>query len=143
MSTELDTAKRYRQPAEELRTIAADKLARENRPALLQLAVDYDRMAKTMETIDATNKTLRALGTGTFSGKARLPLSQRKPDSMNDFSDLTPLERMKTYRELAARALKDGANAETEAVREHYRFVAAQWEDLAKDIEQRHPPQLE
>jgi hypothetical protein len=59
MSTESDTAKRYRQHAEELRTIAADKQARENRQALLRLAVDYDRMAETMDAIDRTNKNLR------------------------------------------------------------------------------------
>jgi len=57
MSAELDTAKRYRQHAEELRTIAADKQARENRQALLRLAVGYDRMAEMMEAIDRTART--------------------------------------------------------------------------------------
>jgi hypothetical protein len=72
-----------------------------------------------------------------------LPLSQGKLESMSDFSTLTPLERMRAYREFAARALQDRARAETDTVREHYRFIASQWEGLAQDIEQRHPRQLE
>ena len=68
MSVELETAKRYRQHAEELRTIAADKQARENRQVLLRLAVDYDHMAETMEAIDRTNRTLGTLRSSHLKG---------------------------------------------------------------------------
>ena len=59
MSEELRTAARYRLHGEELRVIAADKTALINREILLGLAVDYDRMADTMEAIDKTNKAMR------------------------------------------------------------------------------------
>ena len=59
MSEELDTAQRYRQRAEELRTIAADDKARANRTALLKIAADYERMADTLEAIDQTNRAIR------------------------------------------------------------------------------------
>lgn len=55
---ELETAKRYREHAQELLAITADKEARGNRQALFRLALDYDRMG-TMENIDQTNRTLR------------------------------------------------------------------------------------
>lgn len=58
MSQETDTAVRYRQRAEELRTIAADDRTRENRTALLKIAMDYDQMAETLEAIDKTNQAL-------------------------------------------------------------------------------------
>ena len=54
MSAESDKVKRYRQYTEEFRTIAADKRARENRQALLRLAVEYDGMAKRLEAMDLT-----------------------------------------------------------------------------------------
>jgi predicted kinase len=59
VSEELSTAARYRLHAEELRTIAADKTAAQNRQILLGLAADYERMANTLEAIDTTNKALR------------------------------------------------------------------------------------
>jgi hypothetical protein len=59
MSEELDTAQRYRQRAEELRTIALDDKTRENRDALLRIAKDYEQMADTLEAIDKTNRAMR------------------------------------------------------------------------------------
>jgi hypothetical protein len=59
MSEELDTAKRYRQRAEELRTIAADDEGIRNREALLKIAKDYEQMAETLEAIDRTNRAIR------------------------------------------------------------------------------------
>jgi len=58
MSNELHAATRYRQYAEELRTIAADYESRPNRDALLKLAKNYEQMANTMDAIDTTNKAL-------------------------------------------------------------------------------------
>jgi hypothetical protein len=59
MSEELDTARRYRQHAEELRIIAAES-GGTHAQALLQIAEDYDRMAASLEAIDKTNRRLRA-----------------------------------------------------------------------------------
>jgi hypothetical protein len=56
MSDELDTAKRYRQRAEELRVVAAEETSREQRFALERIARDYEAMAHTMEMIDRTNR---------------------------------------------------------------------------------------
>ena len=54
---------------------------------------------------------------------------------MTQFSELPLLERMKAYRDLATKSL-DRANASnSEVAREHYVFMAAQWDELAKDIE--------
>ena len=58
MSEELDTAVRYRLHAEELRTIAGDKLSPENRDTLMRLAEDYEHMAGTLEAIDKTNQAM-------------------------------------------------------------------------------------
>ena len=51
MNDRLKTAKRYREYAEELRVIAADKHAPENRDGLLKIAEDYERMASTLEAM--------------------------------------------------------------------------------------------
>jgi hypothetical protein len=59
MSEELETAKRYRQHAEELRIIAADEANRESRSALERIAKDYENLANTMEAIDKTNRARR------------------------------------------------------------------------------------
>jgi hypothetical protein len=59
MSEELDTAQRCRLHAEELRTIAADRLSLENRDTLMRLAEDYEHMARTLEAIDKTNPSMR------------------------------------------------------------------------------------
>ena len=58
MSEELDTAARYRQRAEELRTIAREESSAETRSTLSQIAADYERMAETLEAIDRTNKAI-------------------------------------------------------------------------------------
>src|SRR5262249_52486457 len=49
MSEELDTARRYRLHAEELRAIASEMTTPEIRTKVLSLVFDYERMAKTME----------------------------------------------------------------------------------------------
>ena len=59
MSEELDTARRYRLHAEELRTIAADRHSPDIRETLMRLALDYEHMAISLESIDQTNKLLR------------------------------------------------------------------------------------
>jgi hypothetical protein len=51
MSNELDRAVRCRNYAEELRIIAADREAGDNRLALLRAATAYDQMADSMEAI--------------------------------------------------------------------------------------------
>ena len=58
MSEELDTAKRYRQRAEELRIIAEDEGGQHTRLTLKQIAADYERMAETLEAIDRTNRAI-------------------------------------------------------------------------------------
>ena len=60
MSSELDTANRYRQRAEELRIIAQDDSSKETSSTLAKIADDYDRMADTLEAIDRTNKAMRS-----------------------------------------------------------------------------------
>jgi len=59
MSEELETAQRYRVRAEELRTIAADDRTHANREALERIAKDYERMARTLESIDLSNRSMR------------------------------------------------------------------------------------
>lgn len=59
MSYELDTARRYRNHAEELRTIAEAEGTHSTKAALLNVADDYDRMAKDLEAIDAANQHTR------------------------------------------------------------------------------------
>jgi len=59
MSEELDTAKRYRVHAKELRVIAEQDRDHETRRLLMKVADDYDHMADTLEAIDKTNKAVR------------------------------------------------------------------------------------
>jgi len=59
MTEEMEAARRYRLHAEELRTIASESFTPKIRATLLQLAVDYENMARSMETMDATNRTLK------------------------------------------------------------------------------------
>jgi len=61
MSQDTDTAVRYLQHAAELRVIAASKQSTVNREALLGIAKDYERMAASLEAIEASNKKLRAV----------------------------------------------------------------------------------
>jgi predicted homoserine dehydrogenase-like protein len=49
MSEELETARRYRLHAEELRIIAEAMGLQPNRHVLLQVAADYDQMARALE----------------------------------------------------------------------------------------------
>jgi hypothetical protein len=64
MSEDLDTARRYRAHARELRAIATGKAATPNRDALLEVAKDYEEMAEALEGMhqasdpDATAKFL-------------------------------------------------------------------------------------
>jgi len=55
MGDELDTATRYRDRADNLRSIARDKAASEIRGQLLKLADDYERLASTLVDIAASN----------------------------------------------------------------------------------------
>ena len=56
MRGELETALRYRNYAEELRIIAADRTSAANRQLLLKVAEDYDRIATSFEAIDRSKK---------------------------------------------------------------------------------------
>jgi hypothetical protein len=51
MTYESDVAKRYRDHAEELRTIAGTDRDHTIRAQLLRIATDYDRMAATMDVV--------------------------------------------------------------------------------------------
>jgi hypothetical protein len=55
MSEELETARRYRSHARELRTIAKSRAAEPNRYVLLQVARDYERMARALESNHRAN----------------------------------------------------------------------------------------
>ena len=59
MTEEIEAAGRYRLHAEELRAIASESFTPKIRATLLQLATDYEGMARSMEAIDATNRTLK------------------------------------------------------------------------------------
>jgi hypothetical protein len=59
VSNERYTAYRYRQHADELRTIAAAKKLGADRATLLKLADEYEAMARTMEAVDKTNEAMR------------------------------------------------------------------------------------
>jgi len=54
----LDKALRFRNYADELRLIAADKATLNNRYALKRIANDYERMAETLEAIDRSNRAM-------------------------------------------------------------------------------------
>ena len=56
MSEDIQRAIRYRNYAEELRLIAADKATPENRQRLISAAEDYDRMADSLEAVDRTKR---------------------------------------------------------------------------------------
>ena len=60
MKEDLDSAMRYRQRAEELRVIAADTRDRSAKKTLVDIAEDYERMARSRERIHQTEpKTKR------------------------------------------------------------------------------------
>ena len=56
MSEELETAQRYRLHAEGLRLIAEGMGDQPNRRILLDVANDYDRMARSLEAIERRNR---------------------------------------------------------------------------------------
>jgi hypothetical protein len=58
MSEELNTARRYRQRAEELKIIAEDESVHRTRLTLQRIATDYERMAETLEAIDRSNQAI-------------------------------------------------------------------------------------
>jgi hypothetical protein len=53
----------------------------------------------------------------------------------NEFSELPHEERMRIYRAHAMKSLKAAEASESKAAREHFLFIALQWEDLAKSVE--------
>jgi hypothetical protein len=53
----------------------------------------------------------------------------------SEFADLPLEERMKAYHAHAVEALKAAEASESRAAREHFLFIAIQWEELAKQIE--------
>ena len=59
MSYELDAAARYRNHAEELRAIAETDRLVQTREMLLRVALDYDRMARNMEELEAMHCSLK------------------------------------------------------------------------------------
>ena len=72
MSEELDTARRYRLHAEELRIIAQGTLAEPNRRTLLEVARDYEKMAKSLEALhEANTKTSRFCPVWAADGRLR------------------------------------------------------------------------
>lgn len=61
MSEDLETARRYRSHAKELRVIAKTKAAEPNRYVLLQVARDYERMARALEATHRENMTSKGV----------------------------------------------------------------------------------
>jgi hypothetical protein len=55
MSEDLETARRYRAHAEELRLIAEAVEDRPNRRILIEVAKDYERMASSLEALHKSN----------------------------------------------------------------------------------------
>jgi hypothetical protein len=53
----------------------------------------------------------------------------------SEFNQLPLEERMKAYHAHAVKALKAAEASESKAEREHFLFIAIQWEELAKLIE--------
>jgi len=56
---DLDSAQRYRQRAEELRSIAAETKERSSQQVLLDIAEDYERMARSRDRIDQMDRQLK------------------------------------------------------------------------------------
>jgi hypothetical protein len=59
MTAEIEVARRYRDRAQQLRTIADAEWHVETRETLLRIATDYDLMAETVISIDETNRSVR------------------------------------------------------------------------------------
>jgi predicted kinase len=62
MSQDLERALRFRNYAEELRIIAAEKSTPENRRVLRKIADDYDQMAQSFEAVDRSKNGLGPKG---------------------------------------------------------------------------------
>ena len=56
MKEDLDSAARYRQRTEELKVIADATTDLESKKTLLDIAKDYERMARTRERIDESDR---------------------------------------------------------------------------------------
>jgi hypothetical protein len=78
MGAELEAAKRYREHAEELRVIAESSKDNVTRKTLLGVAEDYERMARTREKIDRSDKgdNFRGELSG-MRGKAKCVVARR------------------------------------------------------------------
>ena len=63
MSQELEQAERYRQKAEELRTLAAATKDPSSREVRLKIAENYDQLARNMETLHRVSVDLDASAT--------------------------------------------------------------------------------
>ena len=57
-------ATRYRDHAEELRTASTEAIDLRTRSALVQLAEEYERLARTQDVIARSNETLRRFREG-------------------------------------------------------------------------------
>jgi len=65
MEYDIEAALLFRNYAEELRIIAADRATPENREALMKIALDYDQAAASIEAIERSKKVLGLRGTTT------------------------------------------------------------------------------
>ena len=65
MAYDIEAALVFRNYAEELRIIAADRATPENREALMKIALDYDQAAASIEAIERSKKVLGLRGTTT------------------------------------------------------------------------------
>jgi len=59
MAEELETSRRFRLRAEEVRAIAEDVQDRSVKESLLKIAADYEKMATALVAIDNSNTMLR------------------------------------------------------------------------------------
>jgi hypothetical protein len=59
--------------------------------------------------------------------------------AVSGFSELSPIDRARRYRELAVEAQHRAVMAATGDGRKVYLLIAARWLELASDIEVRHP----
>lgn len=57
-------AARYRDHAEELRAASTEAIDSRTRTTLVQLAEEYERLARTQDVIARSNETLRRIRTG-------------------------------------------------------------------------------
>ena len=55
----------------------------------------------------------------------------------SEFAGLPPQERIAAYRAHAAQAMNAAVSAASKESREHFMFIAIQWEGMARDLELR------